>query len=166
MAAERSNQPPPPGGAPRFPTMPAPSRVEYLHRAGPHLDRFLRGVARGVLTGNRCPSCGKVYVPCRGTCPTCGVTMGEDVALPDTGVITTFCIVNIPFEGQVLKPPYVCAHVRLDGADVPLFQLIGGCAPAEVRSGMRVRAAWVPEGERTPSLESIRWFEPIPTEAG
>ena len=38
--------------------------------------------------------------------------------------MTTFAIVNIPFVGQRIKPPYVSAYVLLDGADIPFLHLI------------------------------------------
>ena len=83
--------------------------------------------------------------------------MGDEVVVSDTGTVTTFCIVNVPFEGQTMKLPYVYASVLLDGADLPMLHLVN--APAhEARMGMRVRAEWVPAGERRPTLESIRWF--------
>ena len=37
--------------------------------------------------------------------------------------VTTFCVVDIPFEGQLVKPPYACAHILLDGADGPAAAL-------------------------------------------
>ena len=43
--------------------------------------------------------------------------MDEFVELPDTGTVTTFAIINIPFPGQRIKPPYVAAYVLLDGAE-------------------------------------------------
>ena len=41
--------------------------------------------------------------------------------LPDTGVVTTFCVVNVPFQGQRIKPPYVAAYVltQLGGRELP-----------------------------------------------
>lgn len=145
----------------KLPTLSAPSRLDYVHTAGTHLSRFLRAIGEKRILGSRCPACTKVYVPLRGTCPTCGVAMGEDVPLPETGTVTTFCVVNVPFEGQVIPPPYACAHVRLDGADVSLFQLVAGCPVEDVHVGMRVRARWVEDAALTPSLDSIRWFEPF-----
>jgi hypothetical protein len=46
------------------------------------------------------------------------------VEVSPRGTITTFCIVNLPFYGQRITPPYVCASIRLDGADTTLFHLI------------------------------------------
>lgn len=138
----------------------APVHLTFRARAGRDLSRFLRGMKERRIVGRSCPSCHYVYVPPRGACPTCGCAMGEERVLPETGTITTFCVVNIPFEGQKLKPPYVCASVLLDGADVALFHLVGGCDVNEVRMGMRVRAEWVAEEEAELSLETIRYFVP------
>lgn len=141
-------------------TMATPVSLKFRARAGRDLSRFLRGMKERRIVGRVCPSCNYVYVPPRGACPTCGCSMGEERVLPETGTITTFCIVNIPFEGQKLKPPYVCASVLLDGADVALFHLVGGCDVNNVRMGMRVRAEWVDEADAELSLETIRYFVP------
>lgn len=134
-------------------------RLEYTVMAGRAQSRFLRAMAQGRIIGERCPSCERVYVPPRGACPTCAVLTEETpVEIADTGVLTTFCVVNFPFEGQVLEPPYVAGSILLDGSDLPLFHLVGGIPPAEVRMGMRVQAHW--SGQLAPTLESIRYFEP------
>ena len=136
-----------------------PIRLEYTFTAGQAQSHFLREVANGRLLGQRCPQCRKVYVPPRGACPTCGVPTSDDVPLKDTGTVTTFCIVNIPFAGQAVPCPYACAFILLDGADIPLFHIVGEAAAEEVRMGMRVQAVWDTENMR-PSLESIRYFRP------
>jgi uncharacterized OB-fold protein len=139
--------------------MKSPVRLEYTVTAGVVLSRFLAGVVEGRLLGRRCPVCTKVYVPPKGACPMCGVPCVEELAVSDAGTLTTFCIVNVPFEGQTMKLPYVYGSILLDGADLPLLHLVQ--APAEeVRMGMRVKAEWVPPAERKPTLESIRWFTP------
>jgi len=138
-----------------------PTYLAYTVTADPLRDTFLRGLAERRLLGRRCHVCEKLYVPARPTCPTCAVVCtGEDVDLPDVGVVTTFCVINIPFPGQVLTPPYACAHILLDGADVPLFQIVGGCDASTIRAGMRVRAIWAEDADLTPTWESLRWFEP------
>jgi uncharacterized protein len=50
--------------------------------------------------------------------------------------------------------------VLLDGADIGLFHLIQEIEAEKVHMGMRVEAVWVDEDERTPSLESIKYFRP------
>ena len=106
------------------------------------------------------PRTRKVNVPPRGACPTCGVPTEEEVQLSEIGTVTTFCIINIPFEAQALELPYACASILLDGADTTLFHLIQEIPAAQIRMGMRVRAVWVPDAELGPSMESIRHFRP------
>lgn len=137
-----------------------PIRIDYTYTAGQAPSRFLRSMAEGRIVGQRCPECKKVYVPPRGSCPTCAVPTEEAVELADKGTVTTFCVVNLPFYGQEIKPPYVCASVLLDGADIALFHLIQEIPAAEVRMGMRVEAVWVPPEEIGPTLESIKYFRP------
>ena len=139
--------------------MQAPIRLEYTYTPGVAASRFLRGVAEGRLVGQRCPKCRKVYVPPRGACPRCGVATDEDVPVADTGTVTTFCVVNLPFAGSV-PVPYVAAAILLDGVDIPLTALIQEAEVGEVRMGMRVKAVWAPPDERKPTMESIRYFKP------
>jgi uncharacterized OB-fold protein len=138
-----------------------PVRLEYTYTPGRATTRFLRGVAQGKLLGQRCGSCRKVYVPPRGACPRCGVPTEEEVRVSDKGTVTTFCIVRIPSQNLSVKPPFVCAHIVLDGADIPFFALVLGCDFEQVRMGMRVRAVWAPSEELGPTFTSIRHFEPI-----
>jgi uncharacterized protein len=137
-----------------------PIRLRLQHSASAEETRYLRGLKDGKVIGQRCPECGKVYVPPRGACPTDGVPTTTDVELPDVGTVTTFCIVNVPFRGQRIPSPYVAASVLLDGADIAFQHLILGCEPSEVRMGMRVRAVWRPREEWGTSSENISHFEP------
>jgi uncharacterized protein len=137
-----------------------PVRLHYEHTASPEESRFLRGLADGRLLGQRCPACGKVYIPPRGACPTDGVPTTDEVELADRGTVTTFCVVNVPYPGQRVTPPYVAAAVLLDGADIPFQHLILGCEPGEVRMGMRVRAFWKPRHQWGTTPENIDHFYP------
>jgi len=141
-------------------TVTTPVRLHYEHTASPEESRFLRGLAEGKLLGQRCPACGKVYIPPRGACPTDGVPTTDEVELADHGTVTTFCVVNVPFPGQRVTPPYVAAAVLLDGADIPFQHLILGCEPGEVRMGMRVRAFWKPRHQWGTTPENIDHFYP------
>ena len=119
-----------------------PVRLHYEHTASPGESAYLRGLAGRRLLGQRCGVCGQVYVPPRGICPADGVPTQEEVELPETGTVTTFCVVNVGYPGQRVTPPYVAAAVLLDGADIAFQHLILGCDPGDVRMGMRVRAVW------------------------
>ncbi len=137
-----------------------PVSLDYLYAASPEESAFYRGLNEGRIVGQRCPSCQKVYVPPRSACPADGTPTAEEVEVSQTGTITTFCIVNVPFLGQKITPPYVSAYVLLDGADIAILHLILGVEAAEVRMGMRVKAVWKPEDQWTYSLENIDHFEP------
>lgn len=134
--------------------------LDYNYAASPEESLFYRGLNEGRIMGQRCPTCQKVYVPPRSACPADGTPTEEEVELSQTGTITTFCIVNVPFLGQKITPPYVSAYVLLDGADIAVLHLILGVPADEVRMGMRVKAVWKPEDEWAYSLENIDHFAP------
>jgi uncharacterized OB-fold protein len=138
----------------------SPVHLDYDYAASPEESAFFRGLAEGRLLGQRCPKCQKVYVPPRGACPVDGVPTTDEVELPDHGTVTTFCIVNVPFMGQKIEPPYVSAYVLLDGADIAFLHLILGVDAADVRMGMRVKAVWKPRDEWGTTIENISHFEP------
>lgn len=135
-----------------------PMRLEYQIQAGADQSNFLQALTEKRIVGRRSPT-GKVYVPPTGACPVTGLPMQEEVELSHVGTVVNFCIINIPFEGQRLKPPYATGTILLDGSDLPLFHIIGGNVE-DVRMGMRVKAVWVPDEELAPTLESILYFEP------
>jgi hypothetical protein len=135
-----------------------PIRLDYTYTPGLAQSRFLREIMRGRLVGERCPRCGKVYVPPRGGCGLCGVPTEGEVELSGSGTVTTFCVVNVPFTGQAVEIPYVCASILLDGADLTIFSLVQECPAQHVRMGMRVEAVW--DAELRPTLESIKYFRP------
>lgn len=135
-----------------------PTCLDYEVSASKVTAEFIAAILEQRLVGRRCPACDKVYLPPRGVCPTCVVRTGEAVEVGHSGVIETFSVVRIPFEGQVLAPPYVCARIVLDGCDVPLLHIVGDIDPDHVRVGMRVTAVWDPEPR--PTLARVRYFRP------
>ena len=137
-----------------------PVSLDYIYAASPEESAFFRGLAEGRIVGQRCPTCRKVYVPPRPACPVDGVPTSEEIELGQTGTVTTFCIVNVPFMGQKITPPYVSAYILLDGADIALQHLILDLPAEDVRMGLRVKAVWRPESEWGTSIENISHFAP------
>jgi hypothetical protein len=137
-----------------------PVSLDYMYAASPEESAFFRGLAEGRIVGQRCPTCKKVYVPPRPACPVDGVPTSEEIELGQTGTVTTFCIVNVPFLGQKIEPPYVSAYILLDGADIALQHLILDLPADEVRMGLRVKAVWRPESEWGTTIENISHFAP------
>jgi uncharacterized OB-fold protein len=137
-----------------------PTAIEIQHTASLPESVFLRGLEEGKLLGSRTGSDGKVYFPAREADPATGQATTEFVELPDKGTVTTFAIINIPFAGQRIKPPYVAAYVLLDGADIPFLHLILEIDAADVRMGMRVEAVWKPREEWGLGIDNIDYFRP------
>ncbi|WP_166138058.1 Zn-ribbon domain-containing OB-fold protein [Nocardioides ochotonae] len=137
-----------------------PVALDYVYAASPEESAFYRGLAEGRIVAQRCPTCSKVYVPPRPACPADGTPTTDEVELAHTGTVTTYCVVNVPFLGQRITPPYVSAYVLLDGADIAFLHLILDIPAEEVRMGMRVKAVWKPREEWGTTIENISHFAP------
>lgn len=128
------------------------SSLTYKEALAPAGERYVRSMLAGELIGQRCPTCAKVYVPPRDFCPIDGIplTESEDLVLPDRGVVTNFTIVTpVAYPGQKETEPFVRVSVLLDEVEALLgLQPVVDVANADVRSGMRVEAVWLPESER------------------
>jgi uncharacterized OB-fold protein len=134
--------------------------LPYNYVAGDYKARYLRALKDKKILGSKCSKTGKVFVPPMVNSPESFAPCTEFVEVADRGVMTTFCIVNIPVIGRTLEIPYVAASVALDGADISIFALIQECKPEDVRMGMRVEAVWKPDGERHGDHEDIMYFRP------
>lgn len=137
-----------------------PTAIEIQHTASLPESTFLRGLQEGKLLGARTGDSGKVYFPPKEADPATGKELDQFVELPDKGTVTTFAIINIPFAGQRIKPPYVAAYVLLDGADIPFLHLVTEIPADEVRMGMRVEAVWKPREEWGLGIDNISHFRP------
>lgn len=142
-----------------------PSFIEIQHTASLPETTFLKALEEGKLLGGRTRNGrdgkpGKVYFPPKEADPATGLALDEFIELPDQGTVTTFAVINIPFSGQRIKPPYVAAYVLLDGADIPFLHLVTEIDPADVRMGMRVQAVWKPREEWGLGIDNIDYFKP------
>jgi hypothetical protein len=137
-----------------------PIEMTIQHTASHEESAYLRAIAEGKLLGAKTGESGKVYFPPHGADPATGQPTTEFVELPDKGTVTTFAIINIPFKGQRIKPPYVAAYVLLDGADIPFLHLVADVDAHEVRMGMRVEAVWKPREEWGFGIDNIEYFRP------
>jgi hypothetical protein len=138
----------------------SPARLEVQHTASAPESIYLRALQQGKLLGATSSKDGKVYFPPREADPATGQVLDHFVELSDKGTVTTFAIINIPFAGQRIKPPYVAAYVLLDGADIPFLHLVTEIDAADVRMGMRVEAVWKPREEWDLGIDNIEHFRP------
>jgi len=134
--------------------------LPYRYVAGDYRARFFAAMKRRKFLGSRCSKTGKVFVSPLVNSPESFAPATEFVELEGRGIVTTFCIVNIPVIGRDLQLPYVAASVALDGADISIFGAIQECQPENVHMGMRVEAVWKPDGERTGSFDDVLYFKP------
>jgi uncharacterized OB-fold protein len=116
-----------------------PTSISIQHTASAPESIYLRALQQGTLLGARSGEDGKVYFPPREADPATGKALDQFVELPDTGTVTTFAIINIPFAGQRIKPPYVAAYIRM---------------------GMRVQAVWKPQDQWGLGIDNIEHFRP------
>jgi len=137
-----------------------PSAIEIQHTASLPESKFLRALEEGKLLAARTGDNGKVYFPPKEADPATGLELDQFLELQDKGTVTTYAIINIPFPGQRIKPPYVAAYVLLDGADIPFLHLVTEIDPADVRMGMRVQAVWKPREEWGLGIDNIDYFRP------
>jgi uncharacterized protein len=137
----------------------SPVHLQYDLNAGVAVTRYLRGLGEGRIVGGRAPSSDEVYAASRGTDPKTGEPTSIEVDVQDSGVVTTFCVVNVPGLSELAPEiPYVSAQILLDGANNTFFGLIRGVDVDDVHMGMRVKAKWA--DELKPDHHSIQWFEP------
>jgi uncharacterized OB-fold protein len=141
-------------------TLDTPMHLDYQYTAGLSQSRFLHGIAQGKFIGQRCPKCHQVYVPPRGSCPTDGVATTDPVELANSGTVTTYCVVNVPFQGQSIEIPYICAQILLDGANIAFMGLIQELPADQVRMGLRVEAVWLPKDQWGLTMASVKYFRP------
>ena len=139
----------------------APIYLKYNFTAGAAAARFLTQVKKGVLTGQRCPSCSQVYCPPRGSCAACGCATEEEVTLSDKATVQSFTIVTIPIPNNPIQPPYIIANLVADGANISFIHLMSECVNEDVHIGQRVQAVWKPEEEWDYAMDNIRYFKPI-----
>jgi uncharacterized protein len=144
-------------------SMASPFRMDYTYVAGTGRSVFLRGLAERRMLARRCPGCAQVYLPPPEFCSRCLRRLDEPFELDGTGVVSTFCVVNFPFPGQVYQPPYVVAHIQVHGAGTRLMHLIREVTPDAVHIGMEVEPVWAADEELDTSMTSIRYYRPVRT---
>jgi uncharacterized OB-fold protein len=134
--------------------------LPYHYFAGDYKAIYLRALKDKRILGSKCSKTGKVFVPPVMSSPESLAPCDQLVELPDRGIVTTFCVVNVPVYGRDLELPYVVASVALDGADVSIYGLVQECKATDVHMGTRVQAVWKSDAERAGDHTDIKYFKP------
>jgi uncharacterized protein len=126
--------------------------LHYAEALAPNLQRFGDYLLAGRLVGHK-GSSGMVYLPGKGYDPmTCEPTTDDDeVDVSDNGTLSGYTIITpVQYYGQQETKPFVYASVLLDGCSMPVGgQDIINIEHADLRIGLRVRAIWRPQEERS-----------------
>ncbi len=138
-------------------------QVKYAWSCGEAMSRFLNELKKGKLIGRKCHSCGKIYFPPSMFCKFCFKPTDEWVYLPDTGKVMTYSISYLDMHARRVEEPILVGVIDIDGAseNMGIMHYFGEMSPDDLTFGMKVKAVWKPEGERTGSVTDIKYFKPL-----
>jgi len=132
----------------------------YNYSAGTVGSRFLVQLRDNKkITGAKCPTCNRVYVPPKSNCQFCFDKLESFIDVSDMGTLQTYTVISSPQSYYPLQPPFVLGVIKLDGVDTGLVHVLGEVDFEEVGIGMRVKAVF--RDERVGSIRDIKYFRPI-----
>lgn len=131
--------------------------VPYTWWVGETGSRFLMALRdEQKILGNRCQTCGTVFVPPRKNCGRCFRDITEWVELGTEGVVTAHTVVRYSSPIHPAEPPFAYALIRLDGADVGLLHIVRRNLD-RLKNDVRVRARF--RKERSGHILDVESFE-------
>ena len=134
--------------------------IPNRYSAGAVGSRFLIEIRdKKRITGTRCPTCNRVYVPARSICKDCFGQLDEWVEVSDKGTVLTYTVCNQPNPVQPVETPLVYGIIQLDRADTGFVHMLGEVDPEQLRIGMRVQAVF--KEQREASILDIKYFKPL-----
>jgi uncharacterized OB-fold protein len=141
--------------------------LHYEHAFGPYYGRMFDEIKHNRrIMGVKSPEGDGAYLPPRETCDISHRKTGIWVEVKSTGTVRGMSVIHIEFVGQKLKPPYIYAEIKLDGASTRLIHTVRvddmERAKELVKPGTRVKAVWA--DSHTGSMEDISHFEVIDDE--
>ncbi len=135
--------------------------LEHLYTVGVAGERALRELKdNGRLLGTRCPTCQVTYAPARLYCERCLARLDEWVSIALEGTLASYTVIHQDVDGNPLVPPVVVGLIALADATGHFVHRLGEVDGRPPRLGMAVEAVLKPAGERTGSIEDIRYFRP------
>lgn len=138
-------------------------RAEYAWDTGVAIGRYLQELKNGRLVGRTCVKCARTLIPPRMHCEWCWRPTDEWVVLKDRGIVNTFSLCYITWDMRKLEEPEIPAVIEIEGASPGhgILHKLGGVDPKKVKIGMKVKAVWKPEAERTGSILDIRYWTAV-----
>jgi uncharacterized OB-fold protein len=137
-----------------------PRVMRYSYSAGPVRSKFLLSLRdQQKILGTRCPTCGRVYVPARSSCPKCFENLEEWVEVSHEGILESYTIVYKSEPIHITDTPFALGIIKLNGADTGIVHRLGEIDFKKIRIGMRVRAVF--NEERKGDIRDIKYFKPV-----
>ncbi len=140
--------------------------LAYAWDDGVAIGRYLAELKNGRIIGRACYECHRIMIPPRMFCELCFRPTDQWVYLEETGTVNTFSIVHVNWDASRRskdEPPLIPAVIEIDGASggMGIMHMISGVDPGDVKIGMKVRAVWKKEEERTGAITDILYFKPV-----
>ncbi|GAB4315958.1 MAG: hypothetical protein Kow0069_17990 [Promethearchaeota archaeon] len=123
-------------------------RADYAYWVGKYMDKFYDALAQQKVVADKCPKCGKVFVPPRKVCGECFATVPLDddscwVELPPRGTLVNFTATSMTVtENRTRKKSALVGMVKLEGADTALVYPVLGAKESDLSLGARVEIQW------------------------
>ncbi len=138
----------------------------YAWDMGVAINRYLAELKKGKIIATECRKCRRIMLPPRLFCELCYVPCGGWRYVEDTGTVNTFSICHVHWDASRIKEgekPHLPAVIEIDGASqgMGIMHLLGEVEPDKIKIGMKVKAVWKPEEERTGSITDIKYFKPL-----
>ncbi len=132
-------------------------RADFSFWVGQYMDKFYDALENKKIIGNKCPKCGKVFVPPRKICGECNETIIIDknwVDLPNTGTLLNYTRTYYKVSdraGRKTKNIQIVGMVQIDGSDTAIIYRLLNIAPEELEIGMKVKIEWEEKPKGNPS---------------
>jgi len=137
----------------------------YAWDTGVAVNRYLAELRKGKIIATECRKCRRIMLPPRLFCELCFIPGSDWVYVQDSGVVNTFSVCHVHWDASRIskdEKPHLPAVIEIDGASpgMGIMHILGEIEPDRIRIGMKVRAVWRPEQERTGAITDIRYFKP------
>jgi len=123
--------------------VPGKLEIPYKYYAGETGSEFLTALRdKKIIMAARCDRCKVTYLPPRSVCSRCYKRIDKWKKAGPGGTVTSFTVVRYHEPHHPVRPPFIMALIKLDGADTAITHLLAGVEPEEARIGMRVEPVW------------------------
>lgn len=136
-------------------------RAEFDFWVGVPMDKFYDGLENKKFVGNKCPKCGKVFLPPRKVCGDCFVKNTEYIDLPETGILKNFTVTTYKIQERktrTSRKDIMVGLVQIDGADTAMIVPLINTEAENLKEGMKVKVVWNKRLKGHPN--DIKGFEP------